>query len=250
MTTQVVADGIAKRKPTVEESELFFGTRLPELVKRFVSGGVDPCGVNATIKHISDGAIITNSREVVVASPKPKKEKFRLFADLGIITIPEGYTHETRLGSFKDKYHKEEVKSFYFNNEAITDFNFPKPSRILKSGDKLWVRAFEQVTSGITTNIERMKFLDAQNAIYTGAQGISHVWEQKRHQLTKGKWYVSYDKEENLWQDPDGDHWVPRVCAHTGGGFHFDLGYFEDDWDSDCVLLCFCDLPEGKHLDA
>ncbi len=248
MTTNcVVADGMnGKRKPTPEEHELFFGTRLPELVSRFVSGGVDPTGVNATIKQISDGAIITASREVVIASPKPKKEKFRLIADLGIITIPEGCLHETRLDSFRARYKDKELRSSYLYSNDLTDANFPRTSRILKPGDKLWVRAFEQTTSGKTTATERMKFLDSQNAVYTGAQGVSHVWEQKRDQLPKGKYCVSYDKQENLWWDPNGDHRVPYVSTGPNDGFRFGLIRFGRDWDSIDVLLCFCELPAGE----
>ena len=77
------------------------------------------------------------------------KEKFALIADLGSIIVPDDYVHGTRLTSFKEKYQNEKVKSFYYYNDLIIDANFSNSSRILKPGDKLWVRVFEQVVSGL-----------------------------------------------------------------------------------------------------
>ena len=39
----------------------------------------------------------------------------------------------------------------------------------------------------------------------------------------------------------DGNHRVPNVNANSDGDFKFNLGNFENDWDADNVLLCFCD---------
>lgn len=169
--------------------------------------------------------------------------KFTLLVDLGIITVPDDYDHATHLASFKAMYRNDETKSFYYYNEHITDANFPNPSRILKPGDKLWVRAFQQVSQGTTTSVERMAFLDTQKAIHAGAQGASLVWEQKRDQLPKGKWYTSFDEEERLWQDADGNHRVPVVSARSDGDFSFRLGSFESVWGVSSAFLCFCDLP-------
>gem|GEM_PF-1273864 len=176
------------------------------------------------------------------ARKKEPTTKFGLFVDLGIITVPDDYVHGTRLDSFKEKYQNEKVKSFYYYNDFITDANFSKPTRVLKPGDKLWVRAFEQTVSGLTTSEERMAFLAAQKAIHVGAQGASLVWEQKHDQLPKGKWYASFDEKENL-PFAGGCHRVPSVYAYSDGGFGFYLGSFENDWDDDFCLLCFCDPP-------
>ena len=45
-----------------------------------------------------------------------------------------------------------------------------------------------------------------------------------------------------LWQDSDGNHRVPNVNANSDGDFKFNLGNFENDWNSDNVVLCLCDL--------
>ena len=167
-----------------------------------------------------------------------ESSKFALLADLGIITVPDDYVHATALAKFSEKNRNK----FYYYNDYITDKNFPNPTRILKPGDKLRVRAFEQVAPGTTTSEERMAFLATQKAIHTGAQGASLVLDQKRYQLPKGKWYASFDEKYRLWADADGDHGVPGVDCHSDGGFGFDLGVFENVWYLAHAFLCFCDV--------
>lgn len=168
-------------------------------------------------------------------------EKFALLVDLGIITVPKDYDHRTCLAVFM----KKNRKKFYpcGVNDNITDANFPNPSRILKPGDKLWVRVFEQVISGTTTSEERMTFLATQKAIHTGSQGASLVFDQKRKELPKNYWYSSFDEKDRLWKDAVSNHRVPNVFVDSGGDFGFDLCSFEGDWGDDDAFLCFCD-PE------
>ena len=172
------------------------------------------------------------------AAPTETTEKFALLVDLGFITVPGDYNHANRLAAFG----KQNRKKFYYYNDNIIDENFPNPSRILKPGDKLGVRVFKQIVGGTTTSKERMEFLATQKAVYTGAQGASIVFEQKRDQLPKGKRYASFDEKDRLWKDAGGDRTVPSVHRHSVGDFKFDLGYFEDDWGGGSCLLCFCDL--------
>ena len=192
-----------------------------------------------TIAELKDA----QAAKVVPASLAVPAEKFALLADLGTITVPDGYDHATRLYSFGKKHRKE----FYYYNDAITDENFSNPTRILKPGDKLHVRAFKQVVSGTTTSGERMAFLATQKAIYTGAQGASLVFEEKRDQLLKGKWYASFDEPDRLWKDAGGYHRVPNVCANSDGVFRFDLGRFGRVWGGNRAFLCFSDFePESS----
>lgn len=173
--------------------------------------------------------------------PVQSAEKFALLLDLGIITVPDDYVHGTCLESF----FKKNGRKLYDFNKNITDANFPNPSRILKPGDKLRVRAFHQIVSGSTTSKERMEFLEKQQEdVYVGAQGASLVFEQKRDQLLKGKWYASFDKEDRLWKDSDGLRRVPLVDAHSGGGFRVYLGYLGHDWYDDHAFLSFSDYIE------
>jgi hypothetical protein len=171
-------------------------------------------------------------------APAESTEKFALLADLGIITVPDDYMHEKRLTTFDEQNRKK----FYYYNDEITDKNFPNPTRVLKPGDKLRVRAFKQVVDGTTTSVERMAFLATQNAIHTGAQGASLVFEEKRDQLPKRYWCASFDEKDRLWADADGRHRVPRVFCNSDGVFRFDLGSFENVWSDGSAFLCFCDV--------
>jgi hypothetical protein len=177
-------------------------------------------------------------------------EKFALFVDLGIITVPDDYVHENRLKTFNDR----NCKMFCHYNDSITDLNFPNPTRVMKPGDKLRVCAFKQVVGERSTSEERMVFLDTQKADYVGAQGLSLLLEQKRHLLPKGKryksynpafvgkWYTSFDQSDRLWKDDDGDHRVPKVICYSDGTYEFNLGKFETRWYNDDFFLCFRSL--------
>jgi hypothetical protein len=171
----------------------------------------------------------------VPQSETNNSEKFALLVDLGIITVPDDYDHATALTTFG----KKNRKKFYYYDGEITDPNFPNPTRVLKPGNKLRVCAFKQVVGGTTTSEERMDFLRKEKAIFTGAQGASLVWDQKRDQLPKGKWYASFDERNRLWQDACGGHRVPYMCCHSDGDFGFDLGHFDRFWDDNGVFLCF-----------
>lgn len=165
-------------------------------------------------------------------------EKFAVLIELGVITVPDDYDHKTQLA----KFFKKNRKKFYGINDNITDENFQNPTRILKPGDKLRVTAYKQIVSGSTTSEERMKFLRSQNAVFTGAQGPSLVFEQKRDELPKGYWYGSFDEKDRLWKDSDGYLRVPRLGRYSVGVFYFDLGFFEFDWDDDNAFFCFRDV--------
>lgn len=171
-------------------------------------------------------------------APAKTIEKFALLVDLGIITEPGDCVHEKRLTTFG----KKNCKKFVYYNGEITDKNFLNPTRVLKPGDKLRVRAFKQVVGRTTTSEERMAFLATQKAIHTGAQGASLVFDQKRDQLPKGKWYASFDEPDRLWKDADGYRRVPQVGCYSNGDFEFSLDSFESVWGGDDAFLCFCDI--------
>jgi len=167
---------------------------------------------------------------------KPEAPVFTLLIDLGIITVPENYEHANRLMTFgKQNSHK-----FYHYDENITDKNFPNPTRILKFGDKFYVRAFKPVSDQRTpTSEECMAFLVTQKAIYTGVQGMSLVFEQKCNRLLKGKWYISFDEKERLWTDTCGKYKLPYMNIRSGDVFQFHLADFENLWGVNSGFLCF-----------
>ena len=183
-------------------------------------------------KALEQGFVI--DRAVGVIPSAGASAKFALLKDFGIITVPDDYDHATQL----DKFMKKNREKFHSVNNNITDVNFPNPTRVLKPGDKLSVRAFKQVVGGTTTSEERMAFLVTQNAIHTGAQGASLVFEVMRDQLPNGKWYASFDEREHLWMDA-GRYRVPLVSAYWGDVFQWNLGCFADVWNMNSAFLCF-----------
>jgi hypothetical protein len=191
-------------------------------------------------KLVLDGK--RNPRTVAYALQKiieEEQQKFTLLADLGTITVPADYVHATRLATFE----KQNRIKFWGYDENITDTNFSNPSRILKAGDKLHVRAYGHAVKDTSTSEERMEFLRMQRAVFVGAQGASLAFEQKRQELPKGKWYASFDEPDRLWVDADGRPRVPGVHAFEDGAFNFNLGYFEEPWDDNYAFLSFSDVP-------
>lgn len=190
--------------------------------------------------------LIAGTHEIKAVGAAPTSpvspEKFALLVDLGIFTVPDDFIPEKCLAEF----HKKNCKKFYGYNKDITDLHFSNPTRILKPGDKLRVKAFKQIVSGITTSEERMAFLATQKAVHLGAQGVTMVFDQKKDQLIKGYWYCSFDEKDRLWKDSGGSHRVPYLCAHSDGDFNFRLGYFEHGWDDSHAILCFCDEELGS----
>ena len=161
--------------------------------------------------------------------------RFSLLSSLQF-TVPEGYNHSTQLASFS----KENRKKFYSYNDNITDENFAKTTNKLVPG-----KTYEAKIFGITkwvTSEDCLAFLKTQNAILVGAQGISVVWQQAKENLPKGKYTLSFDEKNALWQDAYGNHRVPDMYRHSDGAWDFDLGYFGYVWGDDCSLLCVRDL--------
>ncbi|MEK7639263.1 MAG: hypothetical protein AAB388_03840 [Patescibacteria group bacterium] len=194
--------------------------------KLVLDGSRDPHVVAGVFQSIIDKS----------ATSADGSKKFALLVDLGTIVVPENYEHETALARFATA---NRGKCYYFNN-LLTDANFNHPSRVLKPGDRLQVRAFHQIVSGTTTSEERLAFLRTQGAVFTGAQGAALVFEQKRNQLPKGKWYASFDEMECL-PSLENYHRVPDVYASTDGDFSVDLGYFEEVWHQRHAFFCFSD---------
>lgn len=174
----------------------------------------------------------------VVLSKNVQVENFALLIDLGIVTVPEGYVHRTRLGTFG----KQNRKRFYYYDEKVSDENFSSPTRILRPGDRFHVRVFEQTVGGTTSSDERMAFLSVQNTVRVGAQGLSLVFEQKQHQLQKDKWYASFDEKRRLFIDQSGFNWVPGIGMHSDGAIELGVYCFQSPWELDDVFFCFNDV--------
>jgi hypothetical protein len=178
---------------------------------------------------------MSNDTTNLMSSAEPAK--FALLKDFGYVEVPADYDHSTALARLKAMHYDD---CYYFNS-LLTDANFDNPSRVLKAVERYRVRAYEQVSSGTTSSVERVEFLQSlPGNVFIGAQGIPLVFEQKRHYLPKGKWYSSFDELDRL-PFLEGCHRVPSVTAYLDGDFRVGLGNFEGPWDQDLAVLCFSD---------
>jgi len=153
-------------------------------------------------------------------------------------TVPADYVHDTQLDTFAKKTRR--LKTTYYFNDDLTSANFAKATNKLVPGKTYKVKIFPILAT--VTSDDCMNFLAKQNAVLVGGQGVTLLQDQKADAFPVGKYTVSFDQKDALWTDSGGDHGVPRVYRDSGGGWGFDLGYFEFDWSDGYCLLCFCDL--------
>jgi hypothetical protein len=238
---------------TAEHLEWFLYLRKPERDQLVAESRRPPIIVFDDLR--GPGEIIKPAQRLVVEDgffggeaifvPEPSLKsiaRFVLLADLDTVTVPDNYNHVTQLTTFYDN-HKEKFyhkNSFSGYNKNVTDTNFSKATTQLTAGQKIHVRVWKQADHKTpTTSEERMAFLAEQNSIYTGAQGLSLVFEQKRNQLLRSYHYVSYDEKYALWENAEHRFCLPKLFLSKDG--HFDLGlkFFESPCFDNYVFLSF-----------
>lgn len=156
-------------------------------------------------------------------------------------TVPVDYKHDTQLDTFAKKTKK--LKTTHSFNDDLSDKNFAKATNKLEPGKKYRVRIFpvlERVTSE-----DCMTFLKKLGAVLVGGQGVTLLQDTKADEFpvdNVGKWTVSFDEKDALWEDSDGNHRAPCVYRDYYRNWEFGLGYFEGDGNDGHCLLCFCEL--------
>lgn len=151
------------------------------------------------------------------------------------LTVPLDYVHATQLATFERRY-REGLNHF---NSNITDAHFSRATAELIPGKTYIVNIFG--TKETVTSEDCLNLLRSQKALLVGAQGASLVYQEKKEELPRGKCYASFDEKKTLWVGAYGNHRVPLVYRNSGGDCRFNLGVFEDDWNDNSCVLCFCD---------
>ncbi len=154
------------------------------------------------------------------------------------VTVPMDYNHDTYIDTRGKEVRK--LKNTYYYNDALTSANFAKATNKMVPGKTYRAKIYPILET--VNSDDCMNFLKRQRAILVGGQGVMLAQSQHGDKFPKDKWAVSFDEKEALWKDAGGDHRVPRVGAHSGGGFEFSLGIFEVDWNAGNCLLCFCEI--------
>ncbi len=100
-------------------------------------------------------------------------------------------------------------------------------------------RTVDRIVAPYTSSHKCMAFLDTQGAQYTGAQGLSLVWEQRREKFLLGMVHASFDRPHRLWKDEKGDYRVPYIRLSFAEDFGFEHRRFTAAWFDDAAFLCF-----------
>lgn len=170
-----------------------------------------------------------------------KRKKFKLFKDLGFITVPSDYVSRNYLNDF---FTKNSSLSVRWDHHAVLYLEEPKhPKHILKRGETLHVQVYcHDSNERLTTTYERMWFLRSMGAVFTGMQGALLVLELKHAVLPRGKWYVSMDEDRRILTDHCDRSLYPVIDVYDDGEFFLrargvDSG--SDRWTSNELLLVF-----------
>ena len=155
------------------------------------------------------------------------------------VTVPaRWYYHATALATFKTDHFSD----LAYLDCNLTDENFVNVTKKLVPGHRFLVKVF-QIKEAVSSE-DCLAFLRSQQAVLTGAQGLTLAYEQGKYQLPKGCRHLSFDKKKALWKDTGGSHRVPYAETNLTGGFGVCLDRFENDWGDGFCLLCFCDENE------
>lgn len=176
-----------------------------------------------------------------------RPEKFVQQADLGIIEVPPGYNHATAL----DWFMRNVINQYNLVDHNITDANFPKPSRILRPGDKLRANVFRPSDIGVTCE-EIMAFLETKKAVYPGARGAALVLQQRLELLPKFTHIASLDKMEGLWFDETANHhkvpflFFSPTLVEPRNDFGWYLRNLTDPLEGLCSFFCFNEVDNNE----
>lgn len=194
-----------------------------------------------TLSHWEWFNMLTKEERDRLMNASMREFPFALIVTFDLV-VPTDYNHATRLTDFAAAHRKEFKFSRRVEENGLTDANFFGATTRLVSGRKFKVKVFQIIQRASSEDC--LAFLQRQNAVLVGAQGLSLAYELARDQLPVGKKNVSFDEKDALWKDPCNCRNVPSIYRHPDGDWYFNFDCFmEGRWGDDSCLLCFCDPP-------
>ncbi len=174
--------------------------------------------------------------ELLAGSVPLIDEKFFL-QEAFLLTVPTNYIYEIQLESFF-RVNRQQFSSV---DEGLNDQNFARGTNHLETGKTYLVKLF-----GVTQRVSSEDCLGlyrTQHGIFTGAQGLTLVWQKaKSVLLSEHSVLVSYDEKDKLGIDSQGRPAVPFVGCYLTGKFNFFVGTFEGGgWYPDTYIIVFCE---------
>ena len=143
--------------------------------------------------------------------------------------VPSNWNSDTSLASFA-----RQQSTLYAFDPALTDTNFSHVSAKLEPGTTYKV-SFFAITQDVSAQ-ECLAILKRCHACLVGAQGLALLMQMPSIKIPTG-WIASFDEESHLWKDSCGRARVPLMHHALHGNNEFDLGYFEDKWGTDNMLV-------------
>jgi hypothetical protein len=136
-------------------------------------------------------------RKLIMEPPQPPEPKGSLewIQNLGMLEVPDGYVHETRLDDFCAAH--DEHRKFTWTGRDLSSKKNSKASVQLKPGQVFWVDAY--MWFGPRTTLRPfIDLLKGMKALFLGAHGASLVLELMSKEMIRDRSYCSLDECECL----------------------------------------------------
>lgn len=178
--------------------------------------------------------IISNHRKI-------SDNRFSIYSPSFTFTVPTHYRHNKQLETFSQKT-KELNSTIYFSNN-LNDTNFRNVTHQLMVNKTYVVNLFE--INDKVSSYDCLNFLESQNALLVGAQGLSLIHEIHHNKFCKGISILSFDRQPKLMKTITKDYWVPYFHYYPDACFEFLIANFDNKWgvpyylsSTSDVLLC------------
>lgn len=130
-------------------------------------------------------------------------------------------------------------KKYLYWNQNITDANFR--TNLVKG--KEYIAEIYQLEEDMSSE-DIVALAEKENRILPGALGGVTLTSHYGEKLPKDRWVVCLDKPENLWRDA-GDLMVMDFLW-GGGGWRFDLTWWDGGWDWGYSIVFFRECELGN----
>ena len=214
-----------------------------ESVQSQLSGFLQSLAKKTTLSEIAIERLLGNQEEfeaemlASIVKHSQSDGRFELLSTFEF-TVPEDYVHSTEMATLAE-FAKNPEERFYVNSNA-TDHNYNRTTYRLVPCKSYRAKIFG--IREIVVLVDCLTMLVKEKAFLVGAQGLAFLRRIQKEKFPVGKWLVSFDEKDRLWQGSDGSHRFPFVGRYSVGDWRFDLDRFACGWDDDHCVLCVCDL--------
>ncbi len=176
--------------------------------------------------------------------------KFIQVADLGIMTVPESYDPVNALSLLREN----PPSNVRYVNLVIGDRTYGNPTRVLRPGERFWVRVHQIVDQNDTNTAEYLEYLASLNSYLPGIQGGAVVLQEKQDLLPSNLSFMLVDADDRLFVDHGNRNGEgPFVCELSydvlAKGWKFllkDKDFNYGMYDNELAIFSYCDPPNTE----